>query len=198
MNNIGPNSNRLEKIEYYEYQPPIRFRNMRFDTPPVEIKTRVIYVDGRPLYDIAKNKTEQYYNQLRNQVHQSKLNYVTTRIRKQQPVIERIQASNYKFRQIIKDINDWKTEMLDNIVNAETERDKLKKQLQYQLNNINKLQKVETDLDDQKQDYESINTHNLQLLEEKIKISKFRIYSYYGILIISIMWMLFILYNTLN
>lgn len=209
-NNLGPNSNRVRKVEYREkttdklesinnVEPFINFNFIdsasKSITGASEYVPKIAYVDGRDLYNDGKSKVDVKFQDLRNAINKAKLNYASARINKQKPTIERLNESKQHFNQSVKEINDWKTDMLDKIAKEEAEREKIKKQIQYQLSTIDKLEKREKNLDNQKSDYESINVNNLQIIKEKNKLIMSRIYSYYGIILLSSMWMLFMIYK---
>lgn len=157
-------------------------------------------ISGANLYRQAEANLNRYYNStIRPEIDTKKLEYLSQRRERYDvPLRQKQQQSTRVFDEKTSEVRKWKNDLVKKIATAEQEKERLRRNTQYQLNDINKLKIKGDDLDDKLTESGKANLHNLEILEEKNSIEQRQIYMIYSLMGLSMLWFIILLYLMRN
>lgn len=176
-----------------------RIRDRREQLPPLtgtyrDWRWNVVHISGTDKYNQALSKVERHLNTIKSDIDKRKLNYANDRNKVRKSIEQKYKETDKQLESSVQQVDSWKNELTKKLKKATEEREKYKRQVQYQLSGINKMKHKETSLTNQVYEYDKINTDNIVVLEQQNKGIKSRIYMYYSLMAIIVVWMLFIIY----
>jgi hypothetical protein len=151
---------------------------------------------GKPLYNQAKTILERYYNStIRPEIDTKKQEYLSMRREQYDvPLRQKHNATSRLFDEKTTEIRNWKNNLVNQIKLTEQEKERLRRNTQYQLSDISKLKLTGDDLDDKMNDSNKINIHNFDILIEKNKAEQRQIYMIYSFMGLSMIWFVILIY----
>ena len=151
---------------------------------------------NKTYYNNAFRAVDRYFNStIRPDIDIQSRNYYTMRRTKHYaPLRNRMIQANGVLSAKRKELIDWKNNLIGLIRTAEQEKERLRRNTQYQLNSIDKLKMERLDLDDKLVESEDINLDNMDILIVKNNNEQRQIYMYYSLIALSILWIFILSY----
>lgn len=191
----GPADNRQI---YKKYKLNRSLFNIRGPNPYAPFNYGVTRVLNRNLFNSAQQVLNRYYNStIRPDIDLQKRNYYRhRRTTHETPLRQRMMNTHHNLSNKRTELIKWKNNLVGLIRTAEQEKERLRRNTQFQLNNINKLKNERVDLDDKLDKSEGINLNNMDILLLKNNDEQREIYMYYSLISLSILWIFVLVYLT--
>jgi hypothetical protein len=181
---VGPG--RFSIIRYFPFRNPfIKRGNSKYGS----YYYKAYRINGDVYYKRAIIRVNRYYKaNIVPLINNQRLAYTQKRVKNEIMLVNRIKDNRTKFQDSVKKMRQWKKKMEKNITEAEATREKLRRSVQYQLTLINKLKDKNIDLSEQINDFQNINTGNINTLNDYVSNKQNTLYIYYALIAFSLLW----------